>query len=119
MASGAAQRAERLRADDMLTPTAAAKATGVPVATVRSWAESGRAIALPVSKSAYRLPRWQFAPAIWDALPQLSKALHFTGRWRLLSFLETPLGGLAGLTPRQSIEQGELQRVLALAAEEA
>lgn len=118
MASGVAQRAERLRADDMLTPMAAAKAAGVPVATVRAWVQSGRAIALPVPRSAHRLPRWQFEPAVWDAIPQLAQALNVMGPWGLFSFLETPLGGLGGLTPRQSIEWGHLQRVLALATEE-
>ena len=103
----------------MVSPVRAAEAAGVTVATVKAWIEVGRAIALPLARNAYRLPVWQFAPAVWDALPQLLRALDGTGPWRLLSFLETPLGGLAGLTPRQSLEQGGLQRVLALAAEEA
>lgn len=115
----AGARAERLRAADMVSVAEAAKTRGVAPATVRLWIEQGRAIALPAPRNVLRLPRWQFDPVIWDALPQLSEALTSTGPWRLLSFLETPLGGLEGLTPRQSIEQGGLQRVLALAAEEA
>lgn len=114
----AGARAERLRAADMVSVAEAAKTRGVAPATVRLWIEQGRAIALPLPRNVLRLPRWQFDPVIWDALPQLSEALTSTGRC-LLSFLETPLGGLEGLTPRQSIEQGGLQRVLALAAEEA
>jgi hypothetical protein len=106
-------------ASDMASPAEAAAVAGVPVTTVKGWVDAGRAIALPMSRNKHRLPVWQFAPLIWDALPQLSKALDRPGPWRLLSFLETPLGGLAGLTPRQSLEQGGLQRVLALAAEEA
>ncbi|MFG6489745.1 hypothetical protein ACG04R_23920 [Roseateles sp. BYS78W] len=119
MARSAPARSERLQAGDMLSITQAAKAAGVTAATIKAWIKVGRAIALPMSRNAHSLPAWQFAPAIWDALPLLSSALNWTGPWRLLSFLETPLGGLAGLTPRQSLEQGDLQRVLALAAEEA
>jgi hypothetical protein len=95
-------RAERLRAGDML-----------------SIAQAAKAIALPSSRGGPRLPAWQLVPAIWDALPALSSVLDWTGPWRLLGFLETPLSGLAGLTPRQSLEQGGLKRVLALAADEA
>jgi hypothetical protein len=112
-------RAQRLRVGDMLSVAQAAAAAGVTDATMKAWIKAGRAIALPSCRGGPRLPAWQFAPAIWDALPALSSALDWTGPWRLLGFLETPLGGLAGLTPRQSLEQGGLQRVLALAAEEA
>ncbi len=119
LARGSAKLAERLRADDMVTPMAAAQAADVTMATVRTWIDDGRAIAVSVSRSTRRLPRWQFEPAIWEALPQLSKALNSRDSWMLLSFLETPLGGLGGLTPRQALEQGQSQRVLALAIEEA
>jgi hypothetical protein len=112
-------RAERLRAGDMLSIAQAAKAAGVTVATMKAWIKAGRAIALPSSRGGPRLPAWQLVPAIWDALPALSSVLDWTGPWRLLGFLETPLSGLAGLTPRQSLEQGGLKRVLALAADEA
>lgn len=103
----------------MLSVDQAAKAAGVMVATIKAWIKAGRVIALPLSRGGPRLPAWQFAPAIWDALPALSSALDWSGPWRLLDFLETPLGGLAGLMPRQSLERGGLQRVLALAADEA
>jgi hypothetical protein len=103
----------------MLTPLAAAKAADVDVATITTWINGGRVIALPTSRGGHRLPCWQFVPAIWDALPPLSKSLGSGEPWRLLSFLETPLGGLGGLTPRRALEQGELRLVLALATEEA
>jgi hypothetical protein len=119
LARGASARAERLRACDMLSPTAAAEAAGVQVKTIRTWIAEGRVVALPVSRRSRRLPRWQFAQPLWSALPQLLNTLSATEPWRVLSFLETPLGGLSGLTPRQAIERGDLERVLALAAEES
>jgi len=36
----------------------------------------------------------------------------------MLSFLETPLGGLGGKTPKAAIEQGLVERMLDLAAAE-
>lgn len=119
LARGASARAERLRAYDMLSPTAAAEAAGVPVKTIRTWIAEGRVLALQVSRTGRRLPRWQFAQPLWGALPQLLNTLSATEPWKLLSFLETPLDGLSGLTPRQAIERGDLERVLALAAEES
>ena len=118
LALGASMRAERLRAADMLSISAAAKVSGQPATTLKAWIAEGRALALS-SRHGIRLPGWQFAPAIWHALPQLSRALNTAEPWRLLSFLESPLGALEGLSPRQSIEQHGLERVLALAAEEA
>jgi len=117
MASGASYRAERLKADDMLSLAEAAVVAGVDLDTIRSWIASGRVIALQAGRSC-RLPRWQFGPAVREALPRLYTTLDSMGPWRLLNFLETPLGGLGGLTPRQAIEQGLLERVLALAVEE-
>lgn len=62
-----------------------------------------------------RLPRWQFDPAVWEALPELARALGTKDGWALLTFLESPLGGLNGLTPRQALEQGLLDQVIELA----
>lgn len=115
---GARTLSERLRASDMLSLSEAAEAAGVAPETIKAWIERGRAIALPLPRKGLRLPRWQFDPIIWDALPQLSKALNSAEPWLLFSFLESSLGGLGGLTPRQFIEQHGLQRVLELAAEE-
>lgn len=102
----------------MLSTPEAAEVAGVTVAAVKAWIAQGRVVALE-SRHGHRLPKWQFTPAIWAALPQLAEAMGTREPWRLLSFLESPLGGLAGLTPRQSIEQGAVQHVLELAAEEA
>lgn len=57
-------------------------------------------------------PRWQFEPSLRAALGQIADALETKDGWTLLSFLETPQGALEGRTPRQAIEQGQLDRVL-------
>ena len=64
------------------------------------------------------MPRWQFEPRMWAALPRLSTALGTKEGWALLAFLESPHGALDGLSPRQAIEQGQAERVLVVAAQE-
>ena len=96
----------------MLSVAQAARSAGLAVSTIRSWIASGRVIALERPRNSYRLPRWQFEPAIWSAIPQLVEVLNTTGGWALLSFLETPCGALGGRTPRQAIEQGDLRQVM-------
>lgn len=108
-------RQKRLAAGDMLSTDEAAALAGVNRVTVNAWIDKGRAIGLSQVKRGYRMPRWQFEPAMWDALPKLSAALATTEGWALLAFLETPHGGLNGRTPRQAIEQGEAERVVQLA----
>lgn len=104
--AGAAARMQRLNAGDMLTTDEAAKFASTSRVTINAWISEGRAIGLRPTRGGYRLPKWQFEPAVWDVLPLLSKALGTIEGWALLSFLETPLGGLGGRTPRQAIEQG-------------
>jgi excisionase family DNA binding protein len=99
----------------MISTEQAAELVGVNRRTVAMWIERGRAIGLSQAKRGYRMPGWQFDPPLWDVLPKLSAALGTTEGWALLAFLETPLGGLDGNTPRQAIEQGEAERVLLLA----
>ena len=60
-------------------------------------------------------PRWQFEPLMQAVLGPIAEALDTTTGWALLSFLETPLGALNGITPRQAIEQGRADQVLQLA----
>ena len=96
----------------MLSVAQAARYAGTTVLTIRSWILIGRAIALERPRNSYRLPRWQFEPALWDAIPHLAEALDTNQGWALLSFLETPCGALNGRTPRQAIEHGDLRRVL-------
>jgi len=118
-ASSLAARMERLSAEDMVSTDEAAALVGTTRVTINAWIAKGRAIGLTQTRRGFRLPRWQFEPQCWAALPALSQALGTVEGWALLAFLETPLGGLSGKTPRQALEQGQLERVLALAGVEA
>jgi len=118
-ASSLAARMERLSAEDMVSTDEAAALVGTTRVTINAWIAKGRAIGLTQTRRGFRLPRWQFEPRCWAALPALSQALGTVEGWALLAFLETPLGGLGGKTPRQALEQGQLERVLALAGVEA
>lgn len=102
----------------MVTTDQAAGLTGTTRVTIDAWITKGRAIGLPRTRRGFRLPVWQFEPVFWDVVPQLAKALRTTEGWVMLAFLETPLGGLQGRSPRQAVEQGEVERVLELASAE-
>lgn len=112
---GQAARLRRLDAQDMANTDEAAAAAGVTRATVISWIRKGRCIGLARAKRGFRLPVWQFEPVIFEALSPISAAMDTTDGWALLSFMETPHGGLDGLTPRQALEQGQRERVVAIA----
>ncbi|MFG6465345.1 hypothetical protein [Roseateles sp. BYS87W] len=118
LADSLAVRTERLQAGDMVTTDQAAELASTTRVTINAWIAKGRAIGLTQTRRGYRLPKWQFEPAIWDSIPRLADALGTSEGWALLSFLETPLGGLDGKTPRQAIEQGDTPRVIELAAAE-
>lgn len=118
MASSLSARMERLQADDMLTTEEAAELAGTSRVTINAWINKGRAIGLTQTRRGFRMPRWQFEPVFWDVIPQLAKALGTTEGWALLAFLESPLGGLQGISPRHAVEQGDVKRVLELAAAE-
>jgi len=109
-------RQKRLDAGDMVSTDEAAEMTGTTRVTVNAWIAKGRAIGLTQSKRGFRMPRWQFDSPMWDVLPLLSKSLETTEGWGLLSYLETPSGGLNGATPREAIERGAAGRVVELAA---
>lgn len=117
-ASSLAERNARLAAPDMLSTDQAAEIAQTTRVTINAWIAKGRAIGLTQVRRGYRLPVWQFEPALWDYIPQLAKGLGTTEGWSLLGFLETPLGALNGLTPRQALEQGLSDRVLELAVAE-
>jgi len=108
-------RDRRLGAADMLTLDQAAKRLGTSTVDVRRMVRRGRAIGLHGHGLGLRLPAWQFEPRIWTALDHLSRELGTKSAWSLLSFLESPMCGLEGRTPRAALEQGEGERVLALA----
>jgi hypothetical protein len=118
LASSQAALSQRLHAADMIDCDEAAELAGVSKATVSSWAVKGRCIGITQASRRYRFPRWQFEPAIWDAMPKISSALGLRGGLALLTFLESPHGGLNGLTPRSAIEQGHVERVLQVALSE-
>ena len=116
--SSLASRRERLAAADMISTDEAALMVGSSRVTVNAWIAKGRCVGLTQSKRGFRLPKWQFEPAIWDHLAKLSAALGTTDGWALLTFLETPQGALDGATPRVALERGDVGRVLKLAAQE-
>lgn len=113
-----ANRQLRLDSADMVSTNEAAQLADASRVTVNSWIAKGRAIGLTQTKRGFRMPRWQFEPRMWAALARLSAALGTTEGWALLAFLESPHGGLGGVAPRQAIEQGQVERVIALAAQE-
>ncbi|MCD2513342.1 DUF3046 domain-containing protein [Comamonas endophytica] len=118
LAGSLAARMARLESDDMLSTDGAADLVGTTRVTINAWIAKGRAIGLTQTRRGFKLPSWQFEPAVWEAVPQLSRALGTREGWALLTFLETPLGALDGRTPRQAIEQGHAARVVALAGVE-
>mgnify|MGYP002138654186 CR=1 FL=1 len=93
----------------MISTDDAARLVDTTRVTINAWIAKGRAIGLTQTKRGFRMPRWQFEPAMWAAIPKLSAALGTTEGWALLSFLESPHGALEGLTPRQAIEQGRAE----------
>jgi superfamily I DNA/RNA helicase len=111
-------RNERLASADMIATDEAAVLAQTTRAMVDAWIDKGRSIGLAQTNRGYRLPRWQFEPSIWDALPKLTAALNPRDSWALLSFLESPNGALNGITPRAAIEQGQEARVLQVAEAE-
>lgn len=118
LASGFAARNARLAAVDMVSTDEAARLVGTSRVTINAWIDKGRCIGLTQTKRGFRVPVWQFEPRMWDVLSRLATALGTTDGWTLLNFLESPLGALGGLTPRAAIEQGQGERVLAIAAHE-
>lgn len=99
----------------MVNTEEAARLAGASKATIVSWIDAGRCIGLRRTTRGYRLPAWQFEPRIFEALPEVSRAMDTTDGWALLAFLETPHGALGGLSPRQALERGMQQRVVVLA----
>lgn len=118
LANSLAVRQRRLGAADMISTDEAAQLVQTTRVTINAWIAKGRAIGLTQTKRGFRMPRWQFEPSVWAALPKLSAALGTAEGWALLSFLESPHGGLNGVTPRQAIEQGQMDKVIRIAEHE-
>ncbi|MEQ1536623.1 MAG: hypothetical protein ABL923_12190 [Burkholderiaceae bacterium] len=118
--SGAQYRRDRMDAQDMITTEEAAQLAGTTRVTINAWIKNGRCLGVTHLRRGFKLPKWQFEPALWAAISPISEQLGSTDGWRVLGFLESPLQALNGLTPRASLEQGEaLERVLGLASAEA
>ncbi len=118
LANSLAARQERLGAADMISTDEAAQLVQTTRVTINAWIAKGKAIGLTQTKRGFRMPRWQFEPSMWNALPRLSTALGTTEGWALLSFLESPHGALNGISPRQAIEQGQSDKVIKIAEHE-
>ena len=118
LADSLSARSARLAADDLVSTDVAAEIAGTSRVTINAWIDKGRCIGLAQTKRGFRVPRWQFEPRIWSAVPKLAAALDTREGWQLLAFLETPHGALGGVTPRVAIEQGKAERVLAIAEQE-
>jgi hypothetical protein len=118
LAGSLAARQQRLAAADMISTDEAAQLVATTRVTINAWIAKGRAVGLTQTKRGFRMPRWQFEPSMWEALPKLSTALGTTEGWALLSFLESPHGALDGRSPRQAIEQGQAGRVIDIAGHE-
>ncbi len=118
--AGAQYRRDRIEAADMITTDEAAELAGTSRVTINAWIKSARCIGVSNMRRGFKLPRWQFEPAIWPLLQPIAKSLGAGDGWEVLSFLETPSLALDGQTPRAAIEQGTpAQRILALATAEA
>ena len=118
--SGAQYRRERMDAADMISTDEAATLAGTTRVTVNAWIKAARCIGVAHLRRGFKLPRWQFEPAVWPVLQPLAKALGSHDGWQLLSFLESPATALDGQTPRAALEQGAVpERILALATAEA
>lgn len=118
--SGAQYRRERMDAADMLSTDEAAALAGTSRVTINAWIKSGRCVGVAHLRRGFKLPRWQFEPAIWPALQPVAKQLGTADGWQLLAFLESAAMALDGKTPRAALEQGvALERILALASAEA
>lgn len=118
LAASLAWRQARLAQADMVSTDDAAALAGTNRETINRWIGTGRCIGLDRTVRGWRLPRWQFEPAIHKHLPAIARALGTAEGWALLLFIETPHEALEGRTPRTALEQGEAERVIDLAAAE-
>ena len=119
LARSQAWRNARLNQADMINTEDAAQLAGTNRETINRWIGNGRCIGLARPVRGYRLPRWQFEPALQPHLQAIAQALGTTEGWALLLFIETPHEALDGRTPRTALEQGDAARVIDLAAAEA
>jgi len=118
IADGLPRQRTRLEATDMLSADEASEFTGLSLEAVARDVAGGKLLGLKDAELRLRLPRWQFSEPMRSAMPQIISGLGALEPWSVLAFLESPHGALGGRTPRASIEQGDLERVIALAMSE-
>lgn len=108
----------RLNSADMISVEEAGSLMGERDSTIRRWIAQGHCFAVTAPGWGTRLPRWQFEDHLLLWIRPISQALDAKSGngWQVLSFLETPHEGLGGRTPRQALEQGDVDRVLAVAS---
>jgi len=70
--SGVQYRRDRMEAADMITTDEAAELAGTNRVTINAWIKSGRCIGVSNLRQGFKLPRWQFEPAIWPALQPMA-----------------------------------------------
>ena len=108
----------RLQAADMATVKEACGLAGLTADSIRQQVANGNILGLKGAGLGLRLPRWQFCEPMSSAMPKVISGLGTLDPWSVLSFLESPHGALGGRNPSVAIEQGESERVVALAASE-
>jgi hypothetical protein len=107
----------RLEAADMISADEAARLLDVEPVVIDDLARTRCLLAVRTPGDAWRFPAWQFTEPLCSKLPTIVDALDLDG-WAALAWLETPLGGRNGLTPRSAVEQGQASRVVLLARTE-
>jgi hypothetical protein len=112
------RRAARLLRDDMLDlPGVHALLGSMTGDQLARATKNNQNLIVESSTGEKFFPKWQFEDCIKQHLPKLIEIMKLDngGGWRLLAFFETSFGGLDGRTPRQALEQGDVERVVAQA----
>lgn len=107
----------RLDAADMISDAEAAQMLDVNSQVIDDLVRTRCFLGVRAPGETWRLPRWQFEEPIYSTIEVVLEALQLDG-WGALAWLETPLGGLNGRTPRAALEQGAGARVVELARAE-
>jgi hypothetical protein len=105
----------------MLNLVDAAEVAGVGARTLSNWRNEGKVLALvaPGAEKGFRFPRWQFAPTVKAAIPEIIDAFGIDRQWQAYDFLthaEPLLGGRRPLKELQSGRREAIGRVLEAAA---
>jgi len=107
----------RLSAVDMVSIGTAAQLLSVTGDALDNLIRARQLLAIRAPGQAWHLPVWQFEEPLRSLMPQILRALDLDG-YGALAWLETPQGGLQGLTPRAAVERGYGAKVVQLALAE-